>query len=212
MKMRRSLLLLTGILFTAVIVAIFTSGVQGVEEVTSDSPLRRADVITIDAVKSFGDLEQPPVVFLHDLHTDALEKQNKDCSACHLSEENRQSPRFKRLKDTSKQEVMDIYHVNCQQCHREVRKAGEKSGPVEVCGQCHQGRPRAVSDQKLIVFDKSLHYRHTEAAKDKCESCHHQYDEVTKKLFYAKGKEGSCIYCHKQQTEENRISMRLASH
>ena len=212
MNKRISLLLLTGIFFTAAIVAFFTSGVQGVEEVSNDSPLMRADVITIDALKSLGALEQPPVVFLHDLHTDAVEKQNKDCSACHLSEENRQSPKFKRLKDTSRQQVMDIYHIDCMQCHREVRKAGEKAGPVEKCGQCHQGQPKAVSDKELIVFDKSLHFRHTEAAKDKCEACHHQYDEVTKKLFYAKGKEGSCVYCHKQQTEENRISKRLASH
>jgi hypothetical protein len=62
MKMRRSLLLLTGIFFTAVIVAIFAGGVQGVEEVTSDYPLMRADVITIDALKSLGDLEQPPSI------------------------------------------------------------------------------------------------------------------------------------------------------
>ena len=212
MKKRRSILLLTGIFITAVIVAMFTSGVQGVEEVSNDSPLMRADVITIDALQSFGDLEQPPVVFFHDLHTDAVEKQNKDCSACHLSEENRQSSKFMRLQDTNKQEVMDIYHGNCQQCHKETTKAGVKSGPVEVCGQCHQGKPKAVSDRELIVFDKSLHYRHSEAAKDTCERCHHQYDEVAKKLFYAKGKEGSCVYCHKQQTEENRISMRLASH
>jgi hypothetical protein len=212
MKKRRSLLLLTGIFFTAVIVAIFAGGVQGVEEVSKESPLMRADVITIDALKSLGDLEQPPVVFLHDLHTDAVEKQNKDCSACHLSEENRLSPKFKRLKDTNRQEVMDLYHGNCQQCHRDTAKTGVKSGPVEVCGQCHQGRPKAVSDNELIVFDKSLHFRHTKAAKDKCETCHHQYDEVNKKLFYAKGKEGSCTYCHKQETEENRISKRLASH
>jgi hypothetical protein len=212
MKKRKALLLLTGIFFIAVLVVFFTSGVQGVEEVSNDSPLMRADVITIDALKSLGDLEQPPVVFLHDLHTDAVEKQNKDCSACHLSEENRQSPKFKRLKDTSRQQVMDIYHLDCMQCHKEIRKAGEKAGPVEKCGQCHRGKPKAVSDRELIAFDKSLHFRHTEAAKDKCERCHHQYDEVTKKLFYAKEKEGSCVYCHKQQTEENRISMRLASH
>jgi hypothetical protein len=109
MKKRRSPLLLTGIFFTAALVVFFTSGVQGVEEGSNDSTLMRADVITIDALKSLGDLEQPPVVFLHDLHTDAVEKQNKDCSACHLSEENRQSPRFRRLKDTSRQQVMDIY-------------------------------------------------------------------------------------------------------
>jgi len=77
-------------------------------------------------------------------------------------------------------------------------------------------------------YDKSLHFRHTKATtapcqkyqwgKDKetnkgnCGNCHHEYDEKDKKIFYAKGKEGSCRYCHMKETEENRISMRLASH
>jgi hypothetical protein len=172
----------------------------------------RADVITIDALRSFGDLEQPAVLFLHDLHTNALDKQNKDCTACHLSEKDRQSPKFSRLKDISRQEVMDIYHTDCMSCHKEMSKAGIKAGPVEKCGQCHLGKPKAVSDRQLMGFDKSLHYRHSLAVKDKCERCHHEYNEVTKKLFYAKGEEGSCRYCHKQRTEENRMSIKLASH
>jgi ascorbate-specific PTS system EIIC-type component UlaA len=45
MKKRRSLLLLTGIFFTAVIVAFFTNGVQGVEEVSNDRGSRRSAVI-----------------------------------------------------------------------------------------------------------------------------------------------------------------------
>lgn len=61
-------------------------------------------------------------------------------------------------------------------------------------------------------LDKSLHYRHSTALEDKCEQCHHEYDEKSKKLFYAKGKEGSCRYCHREETEDNRISMELASH
>ncbi len=65
-------------------------------------------------------------------------------------------------------------------------------------------------------FDKSLHYRHIEAQKDKCERCHHEYDPQSQELVYAKDKEGTCRYCHKQKTEvlesETRISMRLASH
>jgi hypothetical protein len=212
MKKGRVLPLLVGIFFAATLAAIFTSGAQGVKDLAAASPEKKADVITIDTLKSFGNLEQPGVIFSHDLHTDALDKQNKDCAACHLSENDGRSPKFKRLKDTSRQEVMDTYHSDCMKCHKEMSAAGEKAGPVEKCGECHQGRPKVVSARQLIVFDKSLHYRHTIANKDKCERCHHEYNEATKKLFYAKGKEGSCIYCHKQQTEENRISKKLASH
>jgi hypothetical protein len=46
----------------------------------------------------------------------------------------------------------------------------------------------------------------------KCELCHHEYDKKAQKLVYVKGHEGTCRYCHKEKTEENRISMRLASH
>ena len=45
MKKRKALLLLTGIFFIAVLVVFFTSGVQGVEEVSNDSPQMRADEI-----------------------------------------------------------------------------------------------------------------------------------------------------------------------
>jgi hypothetical protein len=212
MKKPKSLLLLVGILFVASIVIVFTIGAQGAKEPTTASPERRADVITIDALRSFGDLEQPAVPFLHELHTNALDKQNKDCTACHLSENDRQSTKFRRLKDLSRQEVMDIYHADCMQCHKETSKAGIKAGPVEKCGNCHLGTPKAVSDRQPMGFDKTLHYRHSSAVEDKCERCHHEYNEVTKKLFHAKGEEGSCRYCHRQQTEENRLSIKQASH
>jgi hypothetical protein len=61
-------------------------------------------------------------------------------------------------------------------------------------------------------MDKSLHYRHTKAQANKCEACHHEFDAKTKKLFYAKGQEATCRYCHRGQTEENRIDMRSAAH
>jgi hypothetical protein len=61
-------------------------------------------------------------------------------------------------------------------------------------------------------MDRSLHYRHSKAQNEKCERCHHQFNQVTKKLYHAAGKEGTCRYCHKDVTEENRISLRLASH
>jgi len=212
MKKRNSLLLTGWGFFIVLFVLIFTISAQGVQQTAGESPPMRADVITIDVLKNFGGLEQPAVVFLHDLHTDALEKQNKDCSACHLTDKDRRSPKYERLKDTNKQEVMNIYHLNCQQCHKEVRQAGEKGGPVEKCGECHRTTPKAVSDRQPMGLDKSLHYRHTRAAKDKCELCHHEYNEKTDKLFYAKGEEGTCRYCHQEETEENRISYKQASH
>jgi hypothetical protein len=175
----------------------------------------RADVITIDALRAFGKLERLPVVFLHGKHTEAMEKKQKDCLACHLPDPEFKgkpvSPKFKRLKDEGRQAVMDIYHDNCIGCHQEIAEAGQKTGPI-VCGECHGKEARYVSARLPMGFDLSLHYRHSKAADNKCESCHHAYDPATKALYYDKGKEGTCRYCHKDQKEENRISMPLASH
>jgi Rrf2 family protein len=128
-----------GIFVTITILSIFIMGL-GVRKVppSSDEAARvRADIITIDYLKTFGKLERPAVIFLHDKHTAALEKKNKDCQTCHLSENNRLIPKFKRLKDTDKTEVMDIFHTQCIACHRETAANKEKSGPVS-CGDCHK--------------------------------------------------------------------------
>lgn len=191
-----------------------------------DSDRKRADIIQIDTLKKFGDLSKPEVVFLHDLHTRTLQEMGKDCTACHLSKErplkipgtfkdaveniDPLSPKFKRLEDTARREVMDTYHTFCIQCHTDMKAKGQLSGPV-TCGECH--KPRDLeSVRQPMGFDKSLHYRHVKAQDKKCERCHHAYNEEKKELYYAKGKEGTCRYCHKEQKEENRISMREASH
>jgi hypothetical protein len=182
-------------------------------------------MVVMEALKPLGDLERPGVIFLHDQHTDALEKQNKDCSACHVPEpadKDRLSLKFKRIEDGSREDLMDLYHTECIGCHKETSAVGKKAGPIETCGDCHRKTSRWISSRAALAFDASLHYRHTEAVRDKspnpgaprgdCGQCHHEYDEKTKKLFYAKDKEGSCRYCHLKETEENRISMRLVSH
>jgi len=215
--------------WVGVTAAIFvvTAVCIGAQEVgTPSGKNSRADMITIDALKIFGYLEKPAVVFFHDAHTDALKKEGKDCSACHLSQEKSNkipgtfkaavdgidplSPKFKRLKDTAREEVMDVYHTFCISCHNDMAAEGDKSGPV-TCGECHK-ETDIVSNRVLIGLDKSLHYRHVAAQEKKCEVCHHEYDAEKKVLFYAKDKEGTCRYCHKAETEENRISMREASH
>ncbi|MFC1867195.1 sulfate respiration complex hexadecaheme cytochrome HmcA [Thermodesulfobacteriota bacterium] len=212
MKKLRSRIVLAVILLTVTTVLIYSSGASDLKSSAGPLGETRADVTTLDILKDFGALERERVVFLHDLHTDTLEKKNKDCTACHISANDRLSPKFKRLKDTGRQEVMDIYHTECMACHKEMSAVGEKTGPVEVCGECHLEKPKVTSSRQPIGFDKSLHFRHSKANDDRCELCHHEYDEKTKKLLYVKEKEGSCRYCHKELTEENRISMRLASH
>jgi hypothetical protein len=213
----------------AVVVTLILIGgitVYGVEKAVVEPETTRTDVIVIDTLAHFGKMERPQVAFLHARHTQALASLNRDCSACHLKESayevipgtlknaakniDRLSPKFKRLKDVSKKEVMDVYHEYCIGCHREMKADGEKSGPQE-CGQCHNGEIPPSSWQQLN-FDQSLHFRHSQSQSDKCEKCHHEYDEKNKKLTYNKGKEGSCRYCHAQKTEGNRVSMRLASH
>lgn len=200
--------------FTVMI--IYGVGAEGVTGLWKESVEKRPDVITIDAMKVFGDLERPAVVFLHDRHTEALSSRDMDCSACHLKEtdsrgQERFSIKYMRLQDNDRNEVMAIYHNNCIQCHTDIASEKEKSGPL-ACGECHRVKADTVSSGQPMGMDKSLHFRHAKAHENKCEQCHHEYDEGKKALFYAKGREGTCRYCHKDESEENRISMRNASH
>ena len=213
MKKGKSLQIEAGFIGAALVGFIFimVTTVQGVGQPGGGNEEHRADIITLDSIKVFGKLERSPVVFFHERHTDALEKKNKDCATCHLSENDHLSPKFKRVHDTNKKAVMEIYHTNCIACHQETKAAKEVSGPVE-CGECHKEKISVISSRQPMGMDKSLHYRHAKMLDNKCEKCHHEYNKETQKLFYAKGKEGTCRYCHGKTTEDNRISMQLASH
>ena len=83
--------------------------------------------------------------------------------------------------------------------HRRAAGAIRKTRPL----------PRTWKD---IAFDKSLHFRHVKANAEKCESCHHAYDKQAKRLVYAKGEEGACVYCHKDTPVENTPAGKEASH
>ncbi len=193
------------------ILYVCCTSISGFGQVSKNSPQPRADAIRIDILNTFGPLEKPPVEFLHDAHTKALAKNKKGCTLCHLTQNGRIFPKFMRLKDTGRIAVMNIYHKDCISCHGKMKLAGEKTGPVE-CDGCHREKPLYFSSEQPMGFDKSLHYRHVVAEKGKCGLCHHEYNPKTKKLFYAKGKEATCRYCHKPETEGNVVSMRIASH
>jgi len=217
MNKRKSRLRLSGILLGVAGMVICGLGFQYVEG-KSEAPAQnqpdqfRADIITIDTIKAFGSLERPEVAFLHDAHVDALVKMNKDCTACHLKKDNRLSTKFKRLEDTGKNGLMDLYHESCLGCHKEMAAESQKTGPTEECGYCHRTDSLYISDRQPMGMDKSLHFRHTKALDNKCERCHHEYDEANKKLIYVKNQEGTCRYCHGLQTVADRISMQSASH
>ena len=201
-----------GILMTVatLMLGVAILGVQGSTPSSDDESKPRADIIRIDGLKQFGPLERPAVTYLHEKHTQALAKKNKDCTTCHLQDKKYLSTQYMRLKNDSKQAVMDMYHTNCTACHRQTAAAGEKGGPV-VCTGCHADKEIPSSWQE-IGFDKSLHYRHVKANDKKCEVCHHQYDQAAQKLVYIKGKEDDCRYCHLEKTVDKVISLRLASH
>ena len=211
MKKSGYLLCRAGIISFCVL-ALYSTNIMAKNQDEVGSALKeRSDLIIIDNMLSFGLLEKATVEFPHDAHTEALSKKNKSCETCHLKEKEQFYPLFKRLKNTNKKAVMDIYHDNCIACHGEMRLKGEKTGPIE-CDSCHREQKKFSSSRLAMGFDSSLHARHVQAHEKKCETCHHEYDEKTKKLFYAKGKEGTCRYCHKEQTHDNVISMRSSSH
>lgn len=182
----------------------------------SSEPTKRSDMIVIDTMKTFGDLQRAPVVFLHDKHTEALKKEGKDCDACHIKQKNKNfSQKFMRLKDQDHGTVLDIYHIECLKCHTKRKSENKKAGPV-ACGECHQRNVQYVSARKPISLDKSLHYRHVTAHEKgkKCESCHHEYDKINNKIIYKKGNESSCgdVNCHAEKTRGKVRSFRLAVH
>lgn len=208
----RSLFRRTGLFLIAatLMLGVAILRVQGSAPPSEQGAKPRADIIRIDGLKQFGKLERPAVPYLHEKHTQALAQKQKDCATCHLPDKKYMSIKFMRLTDSSRQEVMDLYHANCTGCHRETAAVGEKSGPV-VCAGCHADKS-IPSSWREIGMDRSLHYRHVKAQDQKCEVCHHEYDPAGKKLFYAKGKEGTCRYCHLDKAVDTTRSLRSASH
>ena len=86
MNKGRALLRWTAILVAIVMGSFLLSSpaVFGVKTIPKEVVETRADIIRIDSMNVFGKLEKAPVTFLHQKHTEALDKKNKDCSACHV--------------------------------------------------------------------------------------------------------------------------------
>lgn len=193
-----------------VLVCCVLAGCGGSDE----EPVRGADVIFIDSMSAFGNLDRAVVAFPHDTHWTAIAAQGLDCETCHMRMESGYlSQNFLRLASLEKETVMQTYHDNCIACHDSTAAAGRSSGPV-TCGECHASRPTWVTERTEIGFDASLHHRHGEALDDRCELCHHEYNEQTEEIYYAEGEETTCRYCHLSVPEPGDVATSLseASH
>ncbi|MBU0971343.1 MAG: cytochrome c family protein [Proteobacteria bacterium] len=188
-------------------------------KIMEDSGEKRPDILTIDIPSSPDHKDMPAVKFKHDMHTQAVEGQ---CAKCHEKKEEATLFKFKRTEEIPGRNLMDLYHDNCIACHEETKKTAQATGPMEAeCRACHNADFNLESSWKKINFDRSLHFRH-ESAKEipstvqseetNCNACHHSYNEKTKAIFYQKGEEGACVYCHKETAEDGIRSGRNAAH
>jgi hypothetical protein len=158
-----------------------------------------------------GEMERPVVEFNHAAHTEALEAEG--CKACHrIDDEGVLIPRLTSVLDLDDRDALiDAYHDSCMGCHSRRSDLGQATGPV-TCGECHVRRRPGTSTRAAMAFDYSLHARHSKAFNDKCETCHHVYDEAAKVLKYEKGQEEACHSCHGAVDEERTLSLANASH
>lgn len=171
-------------------------------------------LIVIANRAEFGKLDEAPVVFDHQAHTQAMEKAGKDCLTCHpKSDKGELVTRYQRVKDLPGGKLKDMYHTQCVACHRELSEKGQKAGPVEAqCRSCHSGEKLPVVQVRPAGMDPNIHARHVKAAEEKCETCHHKYDEKAKKLVYVKGEEEDCRYCHGLTKVDNKDTFKKVSH
>lgn len=204
------------LIFFVMIVLSILFPVTGQTSTSQGDDERRPDRITIQLGEELSKDEMPAVVFLHDLHTQATDG---NCTACHIEKDNALAFKFKR---TSEKASMELYHDQCIACHEEKKASDKAAGPgTDECGSCHVAGEPETSSWEKINFDKSLHFIHESSDrikgmdlsdKDNCSACHHQYNEKTEKIFYTKGEEDSCFYCHKPVKQDGARPMREAAH
>lgn len=188
--------------------------------------------ILIKHKEIFGELEYSPVLFNHFNHIKALEKEG--CNICHpLDLQGKLRFVFPKefLNVKNREELKNLYHIRCTECHKKLKDQGKKTGPIRlICGECHINYyiNKEITYPKFD-FDFEYHYKHNEILNNKCELCHHTYDLNEKNdkqaKKYVKGKEESCYYCHdltikrgndtfkiQQITKEKKLNISQAFH
>jgi len=124
-----------------------TGNTAGSEKDKTAAVSEDIDVITIDN-QGYKKKRKGPVEFSHlehaqnyglscwDCHHDYKDGENvwvpwgttQKCSECH-------DPQIK--KDNIPR-LQKAFHLNCRNCHKELQKKGENTGPYRECSGCHQ--------------------------------------------------------------------------
>ena len=87
--------------------------------------------IRIPMVKEYS---MPHVLFLHERHVEALSEAGKDCTSCHIENDEGMSEYFLEVDKYSVDDGVRYMHKSCTACH-----ATMKRGPRLVeCRLCHQ--------------------------------------------------------------------------
>ena len=188
----KRILRLTAIVIALVGVLGFQMEAMGMFDAASDDA-GRPDVIMIDTIAKLESLNQPAVVFEHDLHTKALKDQGMSCESCHKKDaKGNLTLAFDPQEDgdradMSASKLKDMYHNGCISCHVKSEEKGFKTGPkTGECRSCHQERPEAA-DRVPAGMDNMLHYVH--------------WNSPT--IPADKGKDTNCGACHKKAGEED---------
>ncbi len=88
--------------------------------------------------KAEGAAKKPAVNYNHEKHTAAV----PDCKTCHHTWKGEGNPEkcskcHGAKKDGKKLSIKNALHKSCKDCHKNLKKAGKKTGPTS-CKACHK--------------------------------------------------------------------------
>ena len=131
-----------GLLRLAIVLTVAFGFVFCVIHCTTGIALSACDApdTVIIAPKIFPKMRKAPSPLSHKKHVDtgikcaechhtwdeAKDKAPKKCESCHGLE-----------KEGKKLSLKKAFHRNCQGCHKDLDKKGEKTGPTRKCNDCH---------------------------------------------------------------------------
>ena len=174
----------------------------------SGSPCGSPSCLELRLDDSQTPLQRAPARFEHRLHVETLGANS--CVSCHAKPSDGDFA-LRDVKSADRSARTDEIHRLCMGCHQQRQASGQKTGP-ELCGQCHRGAVGAAAAQAPVAMDLSLHQRHVASHGNKCDGCHHVFDDASRKLVYRKGQEGGCRDCHKRADDGRKLSWRHAAH
>lgn len=119
---RKALYLTTGIAFLFFCVLSLTQNMACAEDRIP---------VTTPAIKDFS---MPQVFFSHERHVEVLGEMEKDCTSCHVENDEGMSEAFLNVEKFSVEDGVRYMHETCTACHVSMKR-----GPRLVeCRLCHR--------------------------------------------------------------------------